>query len=500
MTARTLKTFPLFELTIIVALALIGWVAFRLYQIVPEVDQSRDQLAQVRSQYFAISDAIQSNVTRLDEALRDCLERKDPAQLQRYSMARLDFEQWLDREARQWTPSRGTVAAVENTAQPRSPSGTNRWPQIQGQLHPVLGRVQAAFTDYTNAAQYLIQNSGKPLIRPKLAARQQTLQDSASLMLALAEETRTDGENLESYLSWPQARYAHLKNHFQNMRFALLLALIGLSFLLMLVIYRGKLAQTRHIIEQQKRQQIEQQGNLDKLTHFGRLAHELAHEIKQPLTAISARIYALQKSLPPNNEAHKDAALVRSEIKRLNQIVKDFQELARPGEPKLVPLTAGDALHEVSDLMGSQLQQEGIEVQCAAEPEVKVMADPHQLEQVLLNLVRNAAESLDGPGTITLRARKDNRPLHGQTAEVAAIEVADTGPGIPPEVQNRIFDPFFSTKAGGTGLGLAIAARIIDKHGGNLEFETELGKGTVFRIVLPVAENNRHEQSATHRG
>ena len=113
---------------------------------------------------------------------------------------------------------------------------------------------------------------------------------------------------------------------------------------------------------------------------------------------------------------------------------------------------------------------------------------PLQLKQVLINLVQNAAESIEHDGRITLRARKDKADLKGQASEVVVLEVEDTGPGIPPDVQQRLFDPFFSTKEDGTGLGLPIAANIIDKHGGAIRFRTEVGKGTAFGIVLPILQ------------
>ena len=146
--------------------------------------------------------------------------------------------------------------------------------------------------------------------------------------------------------------------------------------------------------------------------------------------------------------------------------------------------------------MASQLEQESIALKVDCEEDLQFLADSQQLKQVLINLVRNAAETLDGGGVITLRSRKTSRELHGETTEAVVLEVADTGPGIPPEIRPLIFDPFFSTKNDGTGLGLAIAAGIVDKHGGTLEFDTETGKGTVFRIVLPAATQHQlHEQS-----
>ena len=100
--------------------------------------------------------------------------------------------------------------------------------------------------------------------------------------------------------------------------------------------------------------------------------------------------------------------------------------------------------------------------------------------------MQNAADSIQHDGSITLRTRQDRVPLRGRTSDVVIIEVEDDGPGIPPEVQERLFEPFFSTKKEGTGLGLPIAARIIDKHGGALEFRSSPGRGTVFDVLLPV--------------
>ena len=108
-------------------------------------------------------------------------------------------------------------------------------------------------------------------------------------------------------------------------------------------------------------------------------------------------------------------------------------------------------------------------------------------------------ESLEGSGVITLRCRKTARILHGVFTEAVILEVEDNGSGIPLHIQDKIFDPFFSTKGHGTGLGLAISAGIVDKQGGNLEFESEPGKGTVFRIVMPAAtQSELHEQSSAH--
>ena len=107
--------------------------------------------------------------------------------------------------------------------------------------------------------------------------------------------------------------------------------------------------------------------------------------------------------------------------------------------------------------------------------------------KVLINLVKNAADAMGRDGVITLRTRTETLGRGPRATTRAVLEVQDTGPGIPPEVQPRLFDPFFTTKASGTGLGLSMAARILEKHGGRLEYTTAADRGTTFRLVLPIA-------------
>jgi signal transduction histidine kinase len=114
-----------------------------------------------------------------------------------------------------------------------------------------------------------------------------------------------------------------------------------------------------------------------------------------------------------------------------------------------------------------------------------VQVDPAQMKQVLINLVQNAADSIGREGTITLRARAARKTLPNGEKNAVVLEVTDTGKGIPVEVQKRLFDPFFTTKDNGTGLGLSIAARIVQKHGGLLQYQTRVNQGTTFDIVLP---------------
>jgi signal transduction histidine kinase len=215
----------------------------------------------------------------------------------------------------------------------------------------------------------------------------------------------------------------------------------------------------------------------------------VAHEIRNPLTAIKARIFTLSKGLKSSPRELADAQVIDQEINRLERIVKDFLLFARPSEPALEVLPAMKPLQEIEVLMRPQIEKAGVQLVLEPGPAATIRVDQHQIKQVLMNLVQNAAEAVGENGRITLRWGTALATLGGRSQPVVTLEVADNGKGIPPETQKRLFDPFFSTKEAGTGLGLSIAARLLEKQGGHLHFTTEPGKGTTFSIILPNAEN-----------
>lgn len=238
-----------------------------------------------------------------------------------------------------------------------------------------------------------------------------------------------------------------------------------------------------------RRQLVEAQAlaeRHEKLASLGVLAAGVAHEIRNPLTAIKARVFTLRRKLTPGCGALDDATIIDGEIDRLERIVSDFLIFARPGDPQRAAFAAGSLFSALRNLYGEDLAKRQIvlEMETAAD-ELMLRADPQQLQQVLLNLVRNAAESIGQNGRIILRARRDRLSLHGFLEDMIVMEVQDTGAGIPPEVRDRLFDPFFTTKSAGTGLGLSIAMRIVERHGGALQFTTIPGTGTTFEVALP---------------
>ena len=223
----------------------------------------------------------------------------------------------------------------------------------------------------------------------------------------------------------------------------------------------------------------------EKLATLGTLTAGIAHEIRNPLTSLKARLYTLEKHLQTIPAARKDTDIISAEISRLERIVQDALSFARPADPKLEPLTADTLLREVQGLMSISLESRAVQVVVESDSGLHIRADSGHLKQVLINLIHNGADAIVGAGTVTLRARAARASLGGRETDAVVLEVSDTGKGIPPEVEKRLFDPFFSTKETGTGLGLPIAARIVEKHGGVLQYQTELGHGTTFGVVLP---------------
>ncbi len=231
----------------------------------------------------------------------------------------------------------------------------------------------------------------------------------------------------------------------------------------------------------------------EKLASLGMLATGVAHEIRNPLTAIKAWLFIQQKHLEPNSPERTEAEIIGTEITRLERIVKDVLMFARPSEPILETVPADAPMQQVQTLLGPQLQKSNIQLVLEGASDACIRVDQQQIQQVLINLVQNAADSIGQNGTVSLRVRTGTKRLSDRAGDVVILEVSDTGKGITPQVEKRLFDPFFTTKEGGTGLGLSIAARIVEKHGGALQYQTQVNRGTTFGVMLPKANNGTPE-------
>jgi signal transduction histidine kinase len=251
-------------------------------------------------------------------------------------------------------------------------------------------------------------------------------------------------------------------------------ALAGVVYREMIAPLRVRLVESQSLVERH-----------EKLASLGMLAAGVAHEIRNPLTAIKAALFIQQKKFQPGSQEHADARLVEREILRLERIVNDFLQFARPTEPELKIVPADMILLETQHFLAPELARADIHLVLEPSAPMRIRVDPAQIKQVLINLVQNAADSIGQNGTVTLSARRDRKRIANAEIDVVVLEVADTGKGIPTDIQKRLFDPFFTTKDTGTGLGLSIAAGIVQKHGGALQYQTHVHHGTTFGIVLP---------------
>ena len=220
----------------------------------------------------------------------------------------------------------------------------------------------------------------------------------------------------------------------------------------------------------------------ERLSALGNLAATVAHEIRNPLNAISVGLQRLKMEFQPTEERDQYfhlTELMSGEARRLNSIVEQFLSLARPVEIKAEPLPLPEILKELAELEESAAKRSQVQIRVVAAPNLPPLkADPNHLTQVLLNLMLNGLQAMPEGGTLTLEAKTSNRNF--------IIAVTDTGPGIAAEHQRRIFEPYFTTKPKGTGLGLAISRRIIEAHGGTIRVSNQPSGGCRFEISLPL--------------
>lgn len=221
----------------------------------------------------------------------------------------------------------------------------------------------------------------------------------------------------------------------------------------------------------------------ERLSALGNLAAGVAHEIRNPLNAISITAQRLKSEFAPQTDKEEYISFIKTildEIKRLDNIINQFLSLAKTQKLNLAPTDMGKLLNEVVDLVEIEAKEKNIRVtrEFASLPAIKV--DLGELKKAILNIMLNGIQATPSGGTLSINAY-----LNDSQRDVF-IKIKDSGIGIPKENLSKIFQPYFSTKEKGTGLGLSIAYRIISDHKGKIEVESELGKGTVFIVSLPI--------------
>lgn len=251
-------------------------------------------------------------------------------------------------------------------------------------------------------------------------------------------------------------------------------------------------AHERLLAETERAFALEQQARqTGALAVAGKLAVALAHEVGTPLNIISARAEFILRGLPANAADREDLEAIVGQIDRISRIITSLLDLVRPQAPKLEPVAPAQVIRDLSPLLGLAARQRGVRFAVEAETGHAdrlpvVCADAGQLQQVLINLVVNALEATSDGGEVVVSARAAARDARNGVA----IAVSDTGSGIAPELQARIFETFFTTKprGQGTGLGLAISRDIARAHGGDLRVDSTPGQGSTFTLWVPAVE------------
>jgi len=260
--------------------------------------------------------------------------------------------------------------------------------------------------------------------------------------------------------------------------------------LLMMLLTQASIAFESAYLSQSQRDRMRRLYRAERLATVGQLAASVAHEIRNPMTAIRSTIQYLLREFDDNNPKRELAQGVISEVDRIDRIVDGLLSLTRRAEftPSKIPLA--QLIGQTLLLIRTQAQEQSIEIEWK-EPsqEAHVMADASQLKQLTLNLVMNAMQAMPKGGRlrIDLNVRSQSHGLPGEK-DWAVISITDTGCGIPPDALDRVFDPFFTTKPGGTGLGLSTCYAIAKQHDGDIEIISQENESTTVNVRLPLAK------------
>ena len=239
-------------------------------------------------------------------------------------------------------------------------------------------------------------------------------------------------------------------------------------------------------------EQLEERERLrDRLAALGEMAAAIAHEVKNPLAGIEVMAGILKRQLLDNEDAQSILGDIIKEAKMANAIVLEVLEFVRPIRLQVERIALADVVRDAISLAEGHVKRGEVSVDVALPAELAaIQGDPYQLRQLFTNLITNAFEALNGKGAVNLTAvqlaEEEVAGSEGHTGPSIQVDVIDNGPGMPPDVMEKIFSPFFTTKPQGSGLGLAIVRKIVDAHDGQIDLRTSAGSGTLIRVTLPV--------------
>ena len=244
-------------------------------------------------------------------------------------------------------------------------------------------------------------------------------------------------------------------------------------------------------------EQLEERERLrDRLAALGEMAAAIAHEVKNPLAGIEVMAGILKRQLADSQDAQTILGDIIKEAKMANAIVLEVLEFVRPIRLQVEHIELSDAIRDAVGMAESHVPRGEVSVAVTVPEDLAaIQGDPHQLRQLFTNLLTNAFEALNGRGSVTITAvqlaEEEGSTAEGHNGPSIQVDVIDDGPGVPPDVMDRIFSPFFTTKPQGSGLGLAIVRKIVDAHDGRIDVRGRPAGGTHFRVTLPVTGNHQ---------
>jgi two-component system nitrogen regulation sensor histidine kinase GlnL len=244
-------------------------------------------------------------------------------------------------------------------------------------------------------------------------------------------------------------------------------------------------------------EQLEERERLrDRLAALGEMAAAIAHEVKNPLAGIEVMAGLLKRQLTDSQDAQTILEDIIKEAKMANAIVLEVLEFVRPIRLQVEHIALPDVIRDAVAMAESHVPRGDVSVGVALPADLAcIQGDPHQLRQLFTNLLTNAFEALCGRGSVSISAiqipEEDTGVGEGHTGPSVQVDVIDDGPGVPADLMDRIFSPFFTTKPQGSGLGLAIVRKIVDAHDGRIDVSGRAAGGTHFRVTLPVTGNHQ---------
>ena len=230
-----------------------------------------------------------------------------------------------------------------------------------------------------------------------------------------------------------------------------------------------------------------QMERMERLATLGEVSAGIAHEIRNPLAGIKTSAQVLEESFSPNDFRAQLISRIVREIDRSNELLKKFFKFAKPSKPQQDFIDVEKVISSVQVLLVSRMKKRKIQFSSDYNPDLpKVFVDESQIEQVIVNLILNAMDSIENGGEIMVSTSLEKVNQDKKEQDMVLVKIQDTGKGIEDEIIEKIFNPFFTTKNEGVGMGLAISSRLVEENGGRLEVKSEVGKGSSFLLYLPI--------------